>query len=150
MANRNILNKVKTASGYDTLYPMTPYQIHYASAVSGTSSAYQVTIPFPAANITVPIIVYFKPNTQNAANCTISVNNLAAKTLYVNNSAITSGTLTSNDTCLVEYDVNKNYATILSISSGANATSDIQYSTVDLNDGSSALRSGSLYIVYEE
>jgi hypothetical protein len=84
MANRNILNKVKTASGYDTLYPMTPYQIHYASNVSGTSSAYQVTIPFPAANITVPIIVYFKPVAQNSANCTISVNGLGAKTLYVN------------------------------------------------------------------
>lgn len=150
MANRNILNKVKTASGYDTLYPMTPYQIHYASNVSGTSSAYSVTIPFPAENITVPIIVYFKPNVQNVANCTISVNGLGAKTLYVNNSAITSGTLTSNDTCLVEYDVNKNYATVLSISSGANATSKIEYSTTDLNPGTSPLSEGVLYLVYEE
>ena len=72
MAQKNILNQVKTADGYDTLYPLTPYQIHQAKTVTGNGSNYAITIDLPAENITVPIIVSFTPNVPNTESCTMN------------------------------------------------------------------------------
>lgn len=117
MAQKNILNQVKTATGYDTLYPLTPYQIHQAQSVTGDGSNYAITIDLPAENITVPIIVSFTPNVANLANCTISVNGLASKPLYINNAAPLANVLGSTDICLVRYDVSSEMAKVISVSS---------------------------------
>lgn len=116
MAQKNILNQVKTADGYDTLYPLTPYQIHQAKTVTGNGSNYAITIDLPAENVTVPIIVSFTPNVANLANCTISVNGLASKPLYVNNTVALAGTIGTTDTCLIKYDINADSSTILACS----------------------------------
>lgn len=113
MAQKNILNQVKTASGYDVLYPLTPYQIHQAKSVTGDGSHYSITIDLPAKYITTPIIVAFKPNVANIESCTISVNGLATKTLYVGESLTIAGVLTPFDICLVQYDVNSDAANIV-------------------------------------
>lgn len=106
MAQKNVLNQVKTANGYDTLYPLTPYQIHSARSVVGDGSNYAVTIDLPANNITVPIIVLFTPNVDNKDNCTISVNNLDSKPIYINGMPAISGSLITDNICLIQYDVN--------------------------------------------
>lgn len=106
MAQKNILNQVKTATGYDTLYPLTPYQIHQAKTVTGNGSNYAITIDLPAENITVPIIISFTPNVANLANCTVSVNNLDSKPIYINGMPAISGSLITDNICLIQYDVN--------------------------------------------
>lgn len=113
MAQKNILNQVKTATGYDTLYPLTPYQIHQAKSVTGDGSNYAITIDLPAENITVPIIISFAPNVANLANCTISVNGLASKPLYINNAPSFANALSTTDICLVQYDVNGTMASVI-------------------------------------
>lgn len=113
MAQKNILNQVKTATGYDTLYPLTPYQIHQAKSVTGNGSNYAITIDLPAENITVPIIISFAPNVANLANCTISVNGLASKPLYINNAPSFANALSTTDICLVQYDVNGTMASVI-------------------------------------
>lgn len=113
MAQKNILNQVKTADGYDTLYPLTPYQIHQAKIVTGNGSNYAITIDLPAENITVPIIVSFTPNVPNTESCTISVNGLASKPLYVNNTPSLANALSTSDICLVQYDVNSAMASLI-------------------------------------
>lgn len=113
MAQKNILNQVKTATGYDTLYPLTPYQIHQAKTVTGNGSNYAITIDLPAGNITVPIIISFTPNVANLANCTISVNGLASKPLYINNTPSLANALSTTDICLVQYDVNGAKASVI-------------------------------------
>lgn len=106
MAQKNVLNKVKTATDYDTLYPLTPYQIYVATNVASSSSgsAYVLTIPFPANLITSYIFVAFKPNITNAAACTISINNLSAYTLYSGGASIAAGALSTSLTYLIKYD----------------------------------------------
>ena len=116
MAQKNILNQVKTADGYDTLYPLTPYQIHQAKTVTGNGSNYAITIDLPAENITVPIIVSFTPNVPNTESCTISVNGLASKPLYVNNTVAVAGIIGTTDTCLVKYDINADSSTLIAFS----------------------------------
>lgn len=113
MAQKNVLNQVKTANGYDVLYPLTPYQVHQAKSVTGDGSHYSITIDLPAEYITTPIIVSFKPNVTNIESCTISVNNLDAKTLYIGESLTIAGVLTPFDICLVQYDVNSDVANIV-------------------------------------
>lgn len=116
MAQKNILNQVKTADGYDTLYPLTPYQIHQAKTVTGNGSNYAITIDLPAENITVPIIVSFTPNVPNTESCTISVNGLASKPLYINNTVAVAGMIGTTDTCLVKYDINADSSTLIAFS----------------------------------
>ena len=126
MAQKNILNQVKTATGYDDLYPLTPYQVYQAKTVTGNGSNYAITIDLPAENITVPIIISFTPNVANAANCTISVNGLASKPLYINNALAIVGTIGTNDTCLVKYDINTDSSTILACSGKLFTSTEIE------------------------
>ena len=100
MAKKNILNKVKTASGYDTLYPLTPYQIFTATAVSGTGSVYNVTIPLPAEDMIVPIYIRFKANANAQSGCKISVNGSTSVNIF----GSVSGVVKTNDICVVVYD----------------------------------------------
>lgn len=115
---KNVLNQVKTETGYDILYPLTPYQIHRAKTVEGDGSNYAITIDLPAESIIVPIVVSFTPNIANQANCTLSVNGLASKTLYINNGALTANVLSTTDIYLVQYNVDGN-ATIIGSSNFA-------------------------------
>ena len=128
MAQKNILNQVKTATGYDTLYPLTPYQIHQAKTVTGNGSNYAITIDLPAENITVPIIISFTPNVANLANCTVSVNGLASKPLYINNSPSLSNALSTRDICLVQYDVSGTSANLVG-KSGSSLTGNKESGT---------------------
>ena len=116
MAQKNILNQVKTATGYDDLYPLTPYQVYQAKTVTGNGSNYAITIDLPAENITVPIIVSFTPNVANLANCTVSINGLASKPLYINNAPSLANVLGANDICLIQYNVNSDYSTLIMFS----------------------------------
>ena len=99
MAQKNILNKVKTAAGYDTLYPLTPYQIYTATAVTNTGSTYKVTIPLPTTEITVPILIRFTANVDASSSPKISVNNATA----VNFNGNVVGNVKSGDICVVVY-----------------------------------------------
>lgn len=117
MAQKKIVQKVKTASGYDTLFPQTLDQVFKAQTVSGTSTAYTITIDMPAAEITEPILVLFTPNVNNGANATININGLGAKALYLNNASIAASQITTSDKCLVYYDKTASSATLLSVSS---------------------------------
>lgn len=128
MAQKNIINQVKTAEGYDTLYPLTPYQVHQAQSVIGDGSNYAITIDLPAQYITIPIIVSFTPNVSNRANCTISVNGLSSKPIYVNNVPALSNAFGVNDVCLVQYNVNKNIAHVVG-QSGTPLTGDRESGT---------------------
>lgn len=100
MAQKNILNKVKTASGYDTLYPLTPYQIYTATAVTNSSATYKVTIPLPVSEMTAPIIIRFTANVNASGTPKISVNNATA----VNISGNVVGNVKSGDVCVVVYN----------------------------------------------
>ena len=117
MAQKNILNKIKTENGYDTLYPLTPYQVHQAKSVVGDGSNYALTIDLPAEHIIVPIIISFAPNIANLADCTISVNGLASKPLYINNMPSVVGVLNVGDICLIQYDINSENAKMIALSS---------------------------------
>lgn len=117
MAQKNILNKIKTENGYDTLYPLTPYQVHQAKSVVGDGSDYALTIDLPAEHIIVPIIVSFIPNIANLADCTVSVNGLASKPLYINNMPSVANVLNVGDICLIQYDVNGESAKMIALSS---------------------------------
>ena len=117
MAQKKVINKVKNGSGYDTLFPQILSQVHYAKTVSGSSTAYTITIDMPAEEITAPIIVCFTPNVTNGANATININGLGAKALYLNNGAISASQITTSDKCLVYYDKTASSATLLSVSS---------------------------------
>ena len=126
MAQKNILNQVKTATGYDTLYPLTPYQIHQAKSVTGDGSNYAITIDLPAENITMPIIVSFTPNVANLANCTISVNGLESKPLYINNASSLANALSTTDICLVQYNVSGEMASVISASGKLFTTAEVE------------------------
>ena len=117
MAQKKIVQKVKTANGYDTLFPQTLDQVCKAKTVSGTSAAYTVTIDMPAAEITEPILVLFTPNVSNAANATININGLGAKALYLNNASIAASQITTNDICIVYYGASLSNAKLINISS---------------------------------
>ena len=117
MAQKKVINKVKNGDGYDTLFPQILNQVHYAKTVSGSSTAYTITIDMPAEEITAPIIVCFTPNVTNGANATININGLGAKALYLNNGAISASQITTSDKCLVYYDKTASSATLLSVSS---------------------------------
>lgn len=100
MAQKNIINKVKTTSGYDTLYPLTPYQIYTASSVTNSGSTYNVTIPLPTADIILPILIRFKANVNASTNPKISVNGSIATAIMGN----VVGNVKQNDICVVAYD----------------------------------------------
>ena len=100
MAKKNVLNKVKTSGGYDTLYPLTPYQIFTATAVSGNGSVYNVTIPLPTEDMVVPIYIRFTANANAQSGCKIAVNGLTG----VNILGSVSGVVKTNDICVVVYD----------------------------------------------
>jgi hypothetical protein len=117
MAQKKVINKVKNGDGYDTLFPQILSQVHYAKTVSGSSTAYTITIDMPAEEITTPIIVCFTPNVTNSANATININSLGAKALYLNNGAISASQISTSDKCLVYYDKTASSATLLSVSS---------------------------------
>jgi hypothetical protein len=128
MAQKNIINQVKTADGYDTLYPLTPYQVHQAQSVTGDGSSYVITIDLPAKYITIPVLISFTPNVANKANCTVSVNGLATKPLYVNNVPTLANSFGVKDICLIQYDVNKDVANVIG-QSGAPLTGDRESGT---------------------
>lgn len=117
MAQKKIVQKVKTASGYDTLFPQTLDQVFKAKTVSGTSTAYTVTIDMPAAEITEPILVLFTPNVNNGANATININGLGAKALYLNNASIAASQITTSDICIVYYGASLSNAKLINVSS---------------------------------
>ena len=117
MAQKKIVQKVKTASGYDTLFPQTLDQVFKAKTVSGTSTAYTVTIDMPATEITEPILVLFTPNVNNGANATININGLGAKALYLNNASIAASQITTNDICIVYYGASLSNAKLINVSS---------------------------------
>ena len=100
MAKKNVLNKVKTADGYDTLYPLTPYQIFTATAVSGNGSVYNVTIPLPTGDMVVPIYIRFTANANAQSGCKISVNGSTSVDIF----GSVSGVVKTNDICVVVYD----------------------------------------------
>lgn len=122
MAQKKIVQKVKTASGYDTLFPQTLDQVFKAKTVSGTSTAYTVTIDLPAAEITEPILVLFTPNVNNGANATININGLGAKALYLNNASIAASQITTSDVCMVYYGVSLSNAKLVVVSSDVKLT----------------------------
>lgn len=111
MAQKNILNKVKTASGYDVLYPLTPYQIYTATAVTNTGATYKVTIPLPVSEMTVPILIRFTANSDAASGVKISVNNGTAVTIDGN----VIGNVKSGDICVVVYNKTAGTARLLNI-----------------------------------
>ena len=117
MAQKKIVQKVKTAGGYDTLFPQTLDQVFKAKTVSGTSTAYTVTIDMPTTEITEPILVLFTPNVNNAANATININGLGAKALYLNNASIAASQITTNDICIVYYGASLSNAKLINVSS---------------------------------
>lgn len=117
MAQKKIVQKVKTLSGYDTLFPQTLDQVFKAKTVSGTSTAYTVTVDMPAAEITEPILVLFTPNVNNGANATININGLGAKALYLNNASIAASQITTNDICIVYYGASLSNAKLINVSS---------------------------------
>lgn len=100
MAQKNILNKVKTSNGYDTLYPLTPYQIYTATSVTNSSNTYQVTIPLPTSEMTVPILIRFKANVNASSGMKISVNSGVGVSILGN----VVGNVKTNDICFVIYD----------------------------------------------
>ena len=149
MAQKKVINKVKNGSGYDTLFPQILSQIHYAKTVSGSSTAYTITIDMPAEEITAPIIVCFTPNVTNGANATININGLGAKALYLNNGAIAASQISNSDKCLVYYDKTASSATLLSVSSFVKIPKATSAQAAALSDNNSyitplALESGVL------
>ena len=100
MAQKNILNKVKTSSGYDVLYPLTPYQVYTATSVTNSGSTYQVTVPLPTSEMIVPIFIRFKANVGAGSGAKISVNSGVAVSMLGN----VVGNVKANDVCIVVYD----------------------------------------------
>ena len=99
MAQKNVLNKVKTSSGYDTLYPLTPYQIYTATAVTNSGSTYKITIPLPIIEMTTPVLIRFTANVNASSSPKISVNNATA----VNFNGNVVGNVKAGDICVVVY-----------------------------------------------
>lgn len=111
MAQKNILNKVKTANGYDTLYPLTPYQIYTATAVTNSGATYQVTIPLPTSEMIVPILIRFTANTNAASGAKISVNSGTAVTI----AGDVVGNVKSGDICVVVYNSSASTCRLINI-----------------------------------
>ena len=115
MATKNIINKVKTASGFDVLYPLTPYQIYTAtnvtSSVSGNTTTFNLTIPLPAEYMTTPILIRFTTNRVANVNNGVSVNGGTAIAISGN----MNGVVKSGDICIVSYDLNNSKCYLINV-----------------------------------
>lgn len=111
MARKNVLTKVKTSNGYDTLYSLTPYQIIWATNVQGNGSNYALTVPLPNSEMIVPILIRFKANVNAAANCTVSVNGSTPMPFLGN----VYGNISSGDDCIISFDLSNSKCNLLSI-----------------------------------
>ena len=116
MSQKYILNKVKTSSGYDTLFPLTPYDVHFATSVSGDAQNIRVNIKMPDSEITSPILVCFVASysSNGTSNVTFKVNNFNSKILYMNNSDVAQ--INQGDVCLVYFDKNASSYKLLLVS----------------------------------
>ena len=130
MAQKNVLNKVKTASGYDTLYPLTPYQILNATSVSGSGSNFNVTVPLPSANMTVPVYIRFIASNNANVGCTISVNSGTAIAISGN----VGGMIKTGDRCLVYYDATNSKCYLIKIENKTNFQQNQMGGTTTFND----------------
>lgn len=101
MARKNILTKVKTSNGFDTLYSLTPYQIITATNVQGNGSNYVITVPLPTSEMIVPILIRFTANADAQNGCTVSINSGTATTFMGN----VYGIVEEDDDCLIYYDL---------------------------------------------
>lgn len=146
MAQKNILNKVKTESGYDTLYPLTPYQIYSATSVTYSSNKYSITIPLPAAEITAPILVAFSPNATNSAACTVSVNGLSAYAIRSGGVYLVQGALSTSLTYIIRYDVVSGTCSLIASTTGSvAATQDQAIAATDNSTHMTPLRTSDFY-----
>ena len=135
MAQKNILNKVKTASGYDVLYPLTPYQIYTATAVSNSGATYQVTIPLPVSEMTVPILIRFTANSNAASGVKISVNGATAVTIRGN----VVGNVKSGDVCVVVYNKTSGTCDLVNIENKININQENVGGTTTFTDNTITL-----------
>ena len=111
MARKNILTKVKTSNGYDTLYSLTPYQVISATNVQGNGSNYAITVPLPTSEMIVPILIRFVANANAQSNCTVTINGGTATALLGN----VAGIVRTNDNCLICYDLTNSKCYLISI-----------------------------------
>lgn len=111
MARKNILTKVKTANGYDTLYSLTPYQVITATNVQGDGSNYAITVPLPNSEMIVPVLIRFKANTNAQENCTVSINGGTATTFMGN----VYNMVSADDDCLIYFDLTNSECYLVAI-----------------------------------
>ncbi|MEI6296288.1 MAG: hypothetical protein WCO84_01405 [bacterium] len=97
MAVIDYIPEVKTLAGYDALSTISTYTNHVATAVSNTSSTYNITIKAPTEILTgKSFVLLFTPNIDNLASMQISINGGTAIPILVNGVAISAGVLKMN------------------------------------------------------
>lgn len=96
MANVNILPKVKTAVGFDSLNTISTYTNHVSTSVTTVSDTYNVTVPAPDDILTGQFVVIFVPDTDSIVGMKISINNGTAIPIYIEESAIGGGDVKAN------------------------------------------------------
>lgn len=136
MAQKDVLNKVKTASGYDVLYPITPYEILNASAVSGSGSSFSVTVPLPNANMTSPVYIRFIASGNANAGCTLAVNGAAAIQILGN----VGGMIKTGDRCIVFYDPTNSKCYLIKIENKTAFQQNQMGGTTTFNDDGSIVQ----------
>ena len=114
------------------MYPLTPYQIYTATAVTNSGSTYQVTIPLPVSEIIVPVIIRFAANVDASSEAKISVNGGTAVTISGN----VVGNVKENDVCVVVYDKTNGRCALINIENKIQINQDDIGGTTIFGNGS--------------